>query len=85
MSKSMKLPAYPSSLTVYQIRIEGHVSLEACESFEEMDIVQEENGETSFTGTVIDQSALHGLLRKIRGLEMPLVSIVRLQDVPSTK
>jgi len=44
-----------------------------------MAIRREVNGETTITGPVIDQAALHGLLRKVRDLGMPLVSVIPLQ------
>ena len=65
---------------IYQIRIEGHLDQQWARWFEEMDIALEENGETLLTGTVVDQAALHGLLRKIRDIGAPLVSVLRLDD-----
>jgi hypothetical protein len=40
-----------------------------------MTITLEEDGETLLTGPVVDQSALHGLLSKVRDLGMPLISV----------
>ena len=40
-------------------------------------VTLEDNGETLLTGPVVDQAALHGLLRKVRDLGIPLVSVVR--------
>jgi hypothetical protein len=42
-------------------------------------ITPEDNGETLLTGPVVDQAALHGLLRKIRDLGMPLISAIRVK------
>ena len=64
---------------IYQIRIEGHLSLMWTTAFEGLTITLEDNGETLLTGPVVDQAALHGLLRKIRDLGLPLVSATRLQ------
>src|ERR671910_3860862 len=46
------------------------------EWFEEMTITLEDSGETLLTGPVVDQAALHGLLRKVRDLGMPLISAI---------
>jgi hypothetical protein len=61
---------------VYQIRIEGHLSHRWTEWFGGMTITPEDNGDTLLTGPVVDQAALHGLLKKVRDLGMPLISAV---------
>jgi hypothetical protein len=60
---------------VYQITIKGHLSIKWTEWFEGLTIKLEEDGNTLLTGTVIDQAALHGILKKIRDLGMPLLSV----------
>jgi hypothetical protein len=60
---------------VYQIRIKGHLDREWTDWFEGLTITLEEDGDTLLTGSVIDQAALHGLLKKVRDLGMPLVSV----------
>ena len=60
---------------VYQIRIKGHLGSKWAEWFEGMTISLEEDGITLLTGLVIDQSALHGLMRKIRDLGIVLLSV----------
>ena len=65
----------PSQTVVYQIRIKGHLGREWTDWFEGLTITLEEDGDTLLTGPVIDQAALHGLLRKVRDLGMPLVSL----------
>ena len=62
---------------VYQIRIEGHLGPKWTAWFGDASITLEDNGETLLTGPVVDQAALHGLLRKIRDLGMPLISAIR--------
>ena len=52
--------------------------------FEGLIITLEEDGDTLFTGPVVDQAALHGLLKKVRDLGMPLVSVSPLEPGPST-
>ncbi len=61
---------------VYQIRIKGHLGPQWTDWFGGLTITLEDNGETLLTGPVVDQAALHGLLRKVRDLGMPLVSVV---------
>jgi hypothetical protein len=60
---------------VYQIRLKGHLSRQRMDWFEGMTITLEDNGNTFLTGTVIDQAGLHGILKKIRDLGMPLISV----------
>ncbi|MBA2470276.1 MAG: hypothetical protein H0V37_12805 [Chloroflexia bacterium] len=63
---------------VYQIRIKGHLGHQWTDWFDGMTLTPEENGDTFVTGPVVDQAALHGLLRKVRDLGLPLLSIVRI-------
>jgi hypothetical protein len=65
----------PGKPTVYQIRIKGQLDSQWTDWFEGMTITLEENGDTLLTGPVVDQGALHGLLKKVRDLGMPLVSV----------
>ena len=64
---------------VYQIRIKGHLGRQWTEWFGGLTITLEEDGDTLLTGPVVDQAALHGLLKKVRDLGMPLVSVNRVQ------
>ncbi len=64
---------------VYQIRIKGHLGDQWTDWFEGLTITLEKNGETVLTGPVTDQAALHGLLKKVRDLGMPLLSVNRVQ------
>ena len=65
--------------TVYQIRIKGHLNRRWTEWFGDVSITLEDNGDTLLTCLVVDQAALHGLLRKVRDLGMPLISAIRLK------
>ena len=60
---------------VYQIRIKGHLGSRWREWFEGLTITLEADGNTLLTGTLVDQAALHGVLKKIRDLGMPLLSV----------
>ena len=66
-------------MMVYQIRIRGHLGPKWTNWFGGMTITLEDNGDTVFTGPVVDQAALHGLLRKVRDLGMPLISAIRVE------
>ena len=79
MSNKLNPKAAQNIATVYQIRIKGHLGSQWSEWFEGLTITLEENGETLLTGPVVDQAALHGLLKKIRDLGMPLVSVNRVE------
>lgn len=60
---------------VYQIRIRGHLGHQWTEWFEGLTITLGDDGDTLLTGEVIDQAALHGLLKRVRDLGMPLLSV----------
>ena len=59
----------------YRIRIRGHLGPQWMDWFDGLTISREENGDTLLTGPVIDQAALHGILKKVRDLGMPLLSV----------
>jgi hypothetical protein len=60
---------------LYEIRIRGHLTDEWANWFDGLTITLEDNGETLLTGPLTDQAALHGLLRKVRDLGLPLLSV----------
>ena len=64
---------------IYQIRIEGQFGQQWTDWFDGLSITPGEDGTTLLTGPVIDQSALHGLLKKVRDLGTPLVSVNRME------
>jgi hypothetical protein len=68
-----------STVQQYKIRIKGHLEARWADRFEHLTITLEENGETLLSGPVADQAALHGLLKKVRDLGMPLVSVIQVQ------
>jgi len=75
MSNELNPKTDPSQPVVYQIRVKGHLGHEWTDWFEGLTITLEEDGDTLLTGPVIDQAALHGLLKKVRDLGLPLVSV----------
>jgi hypothetical protein len=64
---------------VYQIRLKGHLGPQWKEWFGGVTITLEENDDTLLSGQVVDQAALHGLLKKVRDLGTPLISVIRIR------
>jgi len=64
---------------IYQIRIKGHLDRKWADWFAGLSITALENGETLLTGPVLDQAALHGLIRKVRDVSLPLVAVIRIE------
>ena len=90
MSNKHNNPAHDADQPrVYQIRLGGHLSPQWADWFEGLTITMEENGDTLLTGTVVDQAALHGLLKKVRDLGTPLLSVNYVEpnkrDTPEVK
>ncbi len=71
-----------STAKVYKIRLMGHLDARWSKLFEDMTLTLEDNGDTLLTGPVIDQAALHGLLKKVRDLGLVLLSV---NQVPPTE
>jgi hypothetical protein len=73
----------------YEIRIKGHLTARWADWFEGLTLTLEENGQTLLSGPVADQAALHGLLKKVRDLALPLLSVMRVEpgqaDAPDVK
>lgn len=68
----------PDEPEVYEIRIKGHLGGQWADWFDGLTITLEDTGKTLLTGPVVDQAALHGVLKKVRDLGMPLLSVNRL-------
>jgi hypothetical protein len=70
----------PCQSTIYQIRLKGHLGPQWIDWFEGLAITLEDNGDTVLSGRVVDQAALHGLLKRVRDLGMPLLSVICIED-----
>jgi hypothetical protein len=79
MANTRDLTTDPSRPPVYQIRVKGRLGPRWADWFAGLTITPEANGDTLLTGPVVDQAALHGLLRRVRDLGLPLLSVSRLE------
>ena len=79
MANAGNPPTGPGEPLVYQIRIKGHLDPHWASWFEGLAITLEDNGETLLTGPLVDQAALHGVLKKVRDLGVPLISVNRME------
>ena len=70
----------PPNVEFYEIRLKGHLDTQWAAWFDGLTITLDENGDTLLSGPVPDQAVLHGLLKKVRDLGMPLVSVVPVQS-----
>ena len=75
-------PKPTSQSVVYQIRIKGHLGASFTDWFEGWTLTLEDNGDTLLTGPVVDQAALHGLLKKVRDVGLPLASVNPVEPEP---
>ena len=84
MSETQVLPEYRDESGFYEIRLKGQLDDRWADRFEGLTITLEENDNTLLTGPVADQAALHGLLKKIRDLGVPLISVGPVEPSPSS-
>ena len=75
MSETHTLPECHDDSGLYEIRLKGHLDNRWADWFEGLTITLEDQGDTLLTGLVVDQAALHGLLKRVRDLGMPLLSV----------
>lgn len=68
------------STALYHIRLEGHLDPRWSEWLDGMAITHLASGETLLSGTLADQTALHGLLAKIRDMNLKLIFVIRNPD-----
>jgi len=79
MSNKLDPKTNPGQPMVYQIRIKGHLGNQWTDWFDGLTITLEEDGDTLLTGPVVDDAALHGLLKKVRDLGTSLLSVNRVK------
>jgi hypothetical protein len=70
---------------VYQIKIKGHLDRRWLDRFDGLAVTLEEDGNTLLTGSVIDQAALHGILKKVRDLGVTLLLVHALGQEPQDR
>ena len=75
MPNEQNLGHDPDVPKIFQIKIKGHLGQQWAGRFDGLTITLEEDGNTLLSGPIVDQSALHGILKKIRDLGMPLLSV----------
>ena len=75
MSQQHDTATTPNQAPLYQIRLKGHLGREWTDWFGGMAVALTADGDTLLTGTVADQAALHGVLRKVRDVGIPLISV----------
>src|SRR5690348_5783971 len=66
----------------YAIRVQGHLAERWAAWFDDMTLTRHADGTTVLAGPVVDQSVLHGLLRKVSDLGLPLVSVTPIPAIP---
>ena len=66
----------------YEIRLSGHLDQRWAEWFGGLTLTHRNDGTTVLHGPVVDQTALHGLLQKVRDLGLPLVSVTQVASDP---
>lgn len=73
----------------YEIRLKGHLDTRWADQFAGLSFTHASDGTTILAGPVVDQAALYGLLRKVRDLGLPLLSVVHIDpkqaDVPDVQ
>ncbi len=79
MSEQSEFHSTSPETLVYEIRVKGHLNNQWQSWFDGMTIELEADGISRIYGSVADQAALHGLLRKVRDLGLPLISVTAIQ------
>jgi hypothetical protein len=80
MSETSTSTDQPYKAGQYEIRVKGHLDTRWAASFDGLTLTHENDGTTVIRGPVVDQAALHALLRKVRDIGVPLVSVTHLEN-----
>ena len=64
---------------IYEIKIKGHLDESWADWFDGMTFSHKSDATTTLTGKVVDDAALYGLLKKVRDLGLPLISVNRIE------
>jgi len=78
MSEQPAKPADQHGAGTYEIRLGGHLDTRWVTRLDVPSLSRESDGTTILRGIVADQSALHGLLQRLRDLGLPLISVIRM-------
>lgn len=85
MGDTASPPGRHDEPTLYEIRIKGWLDDRWAEWFEGLSLTYDSDGTTILAGPVVDQAALYGMLRKVRDLALPLISVIRVdREQPET-
>jgi len=71
---------YEYSRGTYEIKLKGHLNESWAEWLDGLNMTYGDDGTTTLTGEIVDQAALHGILKKINDLGIPLISVNRLDS-----
>ena len=85
MSQSPGTSARRPEARWYEIRVQGHLDARWSDRFDGLTLTQESDGTTLLEGRVVDQSALHGLLQRVRDTGLPLVSVTPAEPDQATE
>ncbi len=68
-------------MNCYEIRIQGHLDEHWSEWFDGLDITYDADDNTMLRGPLVDETALHGVLIKVRDLALPLLAVNRIEAI----
>ena len=80
MSKKTNPESDCEQSNIFEIRVKGHLDKQWSDWFDNLTITPHDDGTTLLTGPVVDDAALHGLLKKVRDSGMRLLSVNRIES-----